>query len=726
MSQVNINRPLQDIQNQPVPGPAPEGLAKPNLPQELQNARPSSSGWATFGRVVLGVVRVIGAIATLCISEVIIRTAIAARDAPEPRVQPHNPDHLPPADPQVEAGKKVLSDGMLKLNLPPRHIEALQGLLTDLADRYGDNVPKNLDDLRKLKLHSGEPFILKLRDAVKQSAEDVTPARLQDMARDFLEPEMVKRSLDVALQNKARELGIQLESWGPNHEPRGLQLATNKFLQACEERGSMPMSQLKDSVEPFLNPRGLNTEQSVQTAFQSVQDYPFVEDALRRAALQDGQEHDTLPPEHAAALDNMVAKLRTAYGQDCLPQEPKKILRTRPTHGNTVLDGLKELAQNAETAISPQDFGRLLKEQLTPMCQRHALGLALGERLEKEHGIKLHPQVLGHLLDELENRCPALTKNLDRISNVQAARETLEAQKTATDDFLAFVGNNVKYLEQTYLPQVQPQLQPILRNLIRSLPTGPAHMEESQAQVARLAADMSTWQASIPLGDPSLNDFCTHLADDLNNRTSTLAAEEGSKFKDNIYGTFDHDSNRNNWKLNGKEFNKKPADVLSGELKQIAPAPIDQQFLSKLTNQYLWSDLKVPMVAQAGPDNVVQPRVWNNSGEPVQEEARNNGLAFTTARQHVSVNGHFNQPQDVDLPNDGYFSITVSEDKKHAVVEMVVPSAMTTENPKQGLIPVGMCTHTLQVECELSGGDPNVRPRVTGIQLGQEIKPLNV
>ena len=67
----------------------------------------------------------------------------------------------------------------------------------------------------------------------------------------------------------------------------------------------------------------------------------------------------------------------------------------------------------------------------------------------------------------------------------------------------------------------------------------------------------------------------------------------------------------------------------------------------------------------------------------------------------------------------------MSEDKKHAVVEMVVPSAMTTENPKQGLIPVGMCTHTLQVECELSGGDPNVRPRVTGIQLGQEIKPLN-
>ena len=108
----------------------------------------------------------------------------------------------------------------------------------------------------------------------------------------------------------------------------------------------------------------------------------------------------------------------------------------------------------------------------------------------------------------------------------------------------------------------------------------------------------------------------------------------------------------------------------------------------------------------------------------MQEEARNNGLTFNTTRPEISPNGNFSQPQDVGLPNDGYFSITVSDDKKTAVVEMVLPQAITTEGPAV-IIPVGTVTHTMQVTCELSGGDPNVKPRVTGIKLGQELRPLN-
>ncbi len=722
MSQVNLN-PVQG--QQPIQGNNASNGAQhnPNLPQELQNARPSTSGWSTFGRVVLGVVRVIGAIATIGISELIIRKAMASPEPPQPRVPRNQPALLPQAQPRTDADNTSLVSNMRKLNLPQPHLDALKTVLTDLAARYGDNAPKTLEDLRHLETHKG-PFILKLEKLVSNSEEYVDPARLQRLAREILEPEMARRAVGDQLQHKAQELGMQLR-------PEGIKLATELLMRDCAKKiESLPMGVVTDTIENFLNPDPRSNAGSVKNAYDSITKYVDVADVLGRAALQDGLEAKALPPAHQTAVDNALKELRSAYGQNCLPTGMKAVLLTRLPDNHSLSTKLNEMAAKTQTAISPEAFAQEVKNLLKPVAQHHALSQALGTKLEKDHGLQLHPKVFPTLLDNLLRNSPDLKNAMPGVENAQSAQQALEAQKASVDTFLKAVADNVRHMEETYLPQVQAELRPILQSLIHSLPFDPQSRAASDGQLKNLVSDMRNWQASIPLGDPSLNAFCIRLTEDVNIRTQRLAGQDGRQFTENsnIATSFRADVSRNVYKFNGKVFDHKPEDQVIGEFTQMVPTAIDQQFLSKLSNQYLWKDLTEPLLAQVllqpGGDPAEGQRLWRNSGAPVQEEARNNGLTFNTTRPEISPNGNFSQPQDVGLPNDGYFSITVSDDKKTAVVEMVLPQAITTEGPAV-IIPVGTVTHTMQVTCELSGGDPNVKPRVTGIKLGQELRPLN-
>ncbi len=724
MSQANLN-PVQQQQQQPIQGnDGPNGAQQnPNLPQDLQNARPSTSGWSTLARVALGVVRVLGAIATVGISELIIRKALASPEPPKPRVPKKQPALLPQAKPGNDAENTALANNMKKLNLPQAHIDALKAVLTDLAARYGDNVPKNLEDLRNLQLHGNKYFIVMLEDLVRKSDAYVDPARLQRLARELLEPEMAWRAAGNVLQNKAQELGIQLR-------PEGVKLATELFMQDCAKKiEGKPMGPMKDRIERFLNPDPKGNAASVQSTFNNITKYVDVSDVLRRAELRDRLEANSLPPAHQTAVDNVLNELRSAYGPDCLPKDIRAVLSIDIAAGTKLVYELKKSAAEAQTAISPEVFAQKVKDLLKPVVQRHAMSQTMGNMLEKDYKLKLHPKVLSTLTKELLHSCPDLKNAMQGVENLQGVQQTMEAQQATVGAFLKTVADNVKQMEESYLPQVQRELRPILQNFIHSLPFASQSKAASEDQLQNLVSNMRSWQASIPLGDPSLNAFCTRLTEDINIRMQALAGQDRRQFSNdsNIAASFKADLNRNVYKFNGKVLEYKPADEGIGEFTQMVPTAIDQQFLSKLANQYLWTDLTEPLQAQIPPGGVPAQaqHYWRNGGDQVvQDEARNNGLTFNKTRPLISPNGNFAQPSGLDLPSNGYFSINVSEDKKTAVVEMVLPRAIATEGP-QVVIPAGMVTYTMQVTCELSGGDPNVKPKVTGIQLGQELQPLN-
>lgn len=723
MSQVNLNNEQQVNFN--AGAQQPQGIRQhADLPPELQNARPSTSVWAKIGRVAEYVARALIAIPTLGLSELAIRgirklctKAHASDIPPQPRVRGNRPAMLPLAEPRADADNTALKDGMLKLNLPQRHLDSLRVLLDDMALRYGGIAPRNLDELRKLMTHT-EPFVRQLRRAVDASAMYVDPARLQRLAREILEPEMIRRSIGDLLREKAQSLGMQLR-------PEGIRQATEIFFQSCRDKISdRPMGTLRDNIESFLNYEGMGNTHMVKDAFHRMAKHVDAADVLQRAALQDGLETDSLPPAHRKALDDMLKGLRDAYGQDCLPTDMPKLLRTHLGTGDMLLDKLKQMARKAKAAIAPQAFADAVRDMLTPVARRHAMSQALGELLEKGHGLRLHPRVLPALLDALLERCPALKENLPGVTSAETARQALADLDGEVSPFLAEVAGNVKAVEEQCLTAVSPEIRPVLQNLIRSLPFDNAGKAQSRAMVDRFLRNMPAWKASIPLGDKSLDAFCAKMTDELNIRMQTLAGED-RRFNGNIYGTFRDDTNRNTWVFNGTVFDHRPTDEVISGFEQIVPAAVDRQFLSKLANQYLDAALQEPLkgVMLPNPNDPQQSEVhhvWQYSGDEVQEEQRSNGLTFRT----IGTIDALIQPGKVDMPNDGQYSITVAGDGKSAVVEMIVPSVIVTDNAAR--LPVGAVRHVMRVQCELSGGAPDVRPRVTGVQISQTVSPLDI
>ena len=105
----------------------------------------------------------------------------------------------------------------------------------------------------------------------------------------------------------------------------------------------------------------------------------------------------------------------------------------------------------------------------------------------------------------------------------------------------------------------------------------------------------------------------------------------------------------------------------------------------------------------------------------MNEEEFKNGLTFIPPRE-LNKLGHLIPSQSAGLSETPSFGITVSPDKKHAVVEMRLPKAIVTNDSRK--IAVGSNEIVMQIHCDLSGGDPAIRPRVTDVQLSQNIKSI--
>lgn len=678
--QVNLNANMPQAQ-----GAEPRA----GLPQELQNARPSTSVWAKIGRVASYIARGIFAVGTLGISEAAIwgvkklyNYCHASPEPPQPRVARQEVP-LPNAEPQADIDNRAIYNGIVRFRLPQAYKDAISDLLQELSGSFGNLVPKNLDELTKLaivKSNGGiDHFPLMLRNKVIDSTEAVTPGRLKEMARQILLPELTRKSIANALKPVAGDLGMN---------------ASKEARQAA-------------ACEMFDKTGGVIFQNQAQATEFVAAHRNIAAPALKKAALLDGLEKRQLPPAYKAQLDSVANELRLAFGAKCVPKEQADILQMKVTIGNHLLSQLQQAIK--EKPLSPQEFGKLVRDFLKPLAQRFAMGQAIAREMEKK-GVKPNPGLLPKLVDSLiESGGQKMSAAVNGLSNTAGTQNILA--QPATQQFLTETVANMKALEAEYLPQVSDDAKPLLRNIIRSLPYDAANRGSSIRMVQHMAKEMAGWKADIPMGAESTQKFCAKMVTEINRRLSVLAPED-SRFNGNIYSSFTADSSRNNWTFNGKVLNYMPHEHLEGELTRNVPTAIDQQFLSKLTNQYAWTDLGSPLDG-----------VWSQSGDDSANEINGSGLA----KAKPLANNFRQQPQNFagmeKIAGSPAFTITVAPDKKTAVVEIIRPYVICTDEQSKGQ-PVGTANLVMRVECKLSGGDPNVRPEVTNVQVSQKLTPL--
>ena len=690
MSQIDINTRQQVNLN--ANGPQAQGTGpRADLPQELQNARPSTSVWAKIGRVASYIARGIFAVGTLGLSEAAIwgvkklyNYCHASPQPPQPRMlSQQDISLLPNAAPRADVNNRTLYNGMVRLDLPQEYKDALGELLQELSGSFGKLVPKNLEELRTLFIANGrggnDAFVAKLRRKVESSTEAVTPGRLKEMARQVLLPDLTSKSIADALKTVAADLG----------------------MTASKEALHMAACEMFDKTGGVLF-----QNQAQATAFVAAH-RDIAAPTLKKTALLDGLDKKQLPPAYKAQLDSVANELRLAFGAKCLPGEQADILGVRPSLGNSLCDTLRKAAESGP--LSPQDFGKLVRDSLKPFAQRFAVGQAIGRAMEKQ-GVKPNPGILPKLVQGLiKSGGQGMNAAVNGLANVAGTQNILA--QPAAQQFLTEIVADMKAMEEEYLPRVSDDAKPLLRNLIRSLPFDAANRGSSVSMVQHMAQEMAGWKADIPMGAEATQKFCDKMVAELNIRTSTLAAEQPNKFNGNIFSSFTADANRNMWTFNGKVLNYMPPEHLEGELTRNVPTAIDQQFLSKLTNQYAWTNLSSPLQG-----------TWNMTGDNSANEINGSGLAKATPL----LNGFMQQPQNFDgmkdIAGETSFTITVAPDKKTAVVEIVRPYVICTDEPKGQ--PVGTANLVMRVECKLSGGDPNVKPEVTKVQVSQKLTPL--
>ncbi|MBQ9406767.1 MAG: hypothetical protein IJU37_08565 [Desulfovibrio sp.] len=275
MSQLDVSRTSSFSSVSSIEAQQPNNVANNNLPQELQNARPSSSGWATFGRVMLGIARVLGAIATIGISELIIHVAKPSPKPPQPRAQITSQQTVPSTKPSDDITKDALANTIQKnLNdLGNIYKRFLLDALDTMDMYFDDNVPRNLDELQNFTLSNGKKFVEELADQVRKVDGEVTGAKLWMMVKPLLSEEMSRRVVHALLQAEAQKLDIELK---PNAVPQ----ATEKLLQECtkqiENTDGMPNENEKN-IKTFLsyiqadeNDEIIPTTDMVKDAFNNI------------------------------------------------------------------------------------------------------------------------------------------------------------------------------------------------------------------------------------------------------------------------------------------------------------------------------------------------------------------------------------------------------------------------------------------------------------------------
>ncbi len=571
-------------------------------------------------------------------------------------------------------GNIELQNNMRTLDLPQEHMKAIDEFLAELKKSYGDCAPKDkaaLSVVYPIDMNL-DAFVNAMKKKVAASDVKVTPEMLKQMAKEAIAPEMAVRGIAAVLTQDAAKNGLALS-------PKAARMAAIEIYDAQGRPPVASMTEAREFVDAHKNLAG---------------------PSVQKSALLDGLDNEeNMPPAHKAAFEEAVNGLRLAFGQKCFPDTLKSILAVKIERGTSLRSRLTGMAKNGP--VQPEEFGRAVSDLLKPLAQEYAMAEALGKVMEQSHGVSLTPAGRRALLNGVRNSIQPQMNAMKSSADVTGIVATPVVRQ-----LLMEIAENVKSAEETYLPQVSEDARPLLRNIIRSLPFDAASRPSTLALIGKTVNLMAGWKAQIAFGDPALKTFCDKMVDELN----LFVADEQmlKKVTDGIFSGFKADAERNEWTVNGKAIKYMESEHLIGEARQLLPNTDDLRFVTMLANQYTWTELLSPLQG-----------VWMNSGDNSAGDVADTGL--TTYKGPEITEGLVRQKAKTDFPHESHrWVITVSPDKKTAVIEMFLPNFVCADN-REGA-PAGTVLHRMRIHCDLSAGSPNGKPRVANVEVSQEFK----
>ena len=645
-----------------------------NVPQELQNARPSTSIFSRIGHSIKSFFSAIGS----GISAIAARIFVS--DTPKPRVNPNSPNALPMSRPADDAANSQLSSGLYQMQIPASHRNALEGTIKNLRERFGDAAPENIDALSNFMIDDNY-FMMKLRLSIDQSTEYVSPQRFARLAMEILEPQVAENAIGNVLKARADTLGIPMQG-------NAVKLATTAFFEANPDLSLNHVSDMKSAQECVAKKETM------------------LEGILKKASITGALEEKTLPPEYKKAMETMLDSLRASFGKDCLTESLEGILKLSIPESGNLQWLLTQFVKENKNPVSPETFAATAKKFLLPLVQERSVNAMLGRMLEEKHGIKPHPKLLSEMFDGVRN---ILKNDLSNTSGLGDIAKIIVDHEEEVSTAFSEISGKIKSMEEKYLPSVDITVRPILQKIIRSLPWNAEKAEDSEKQIETVVKDMASWKADVAFGDKKTDAWCAKMTEELKLFTN----DENNTFVDDIFPTVYADANRAEWNINNKHLSHPQSQDLIADFKTAVPNPEDQHLLSTLSNQYLGTNLSISLNYQ-----------WRISDTEVSENECKNGLSFSSKSNPDSF-GLLREATGVNVfhglhADNGSYSITVSPDKKTAVVELHSSKAICTDNKKT--IQVGTANHVLRIHCNLSAGSPDGKPSVTKVEISQNLR----
>ena len=582
-------------------------------------------------------------------------------------------------------GNMQLHDGMKRLELPKEYTDALGSITGNLANNYGKDIsPKTAKDL--LSFYSPdiglEPFGNVMQEKIRAHDGKVTPEVLKNMAKEAVAPEMAVRALASAIKKEASKSGVMLTD-------KAARMAAVDLYKSKER----PEIRSLDDARNFVRSRKDLASAATQ------------KNAILHAMSGDESDINLLPAEHRHALQGVVSSLRRTFGDGSLPADMKALLEVKVAAGELgIMKTIREHLQDAAAkgSISPNDFANAARVIIRKVAQEYSMANALAREMESTYKLKLTDAGKLALLNSVANSVNGFMEKVAGMKNAQSATLAINTREVSAK--LAEIAANIKNAEKEYLPKVSDDARPMLQSIIRSLPFDARNLPKTNAIVSRNASEMAEWKADIAYGDKNLNAFCNKMTDELNMFANEKRLDH--RIENSVFTQIRLDANRSNWSLNNKEMGHTDANTLENEFRSLLPDEKDLAFVTRLSNQYISTRFLAPLSG-----------TWNDSGDNSAGHTAGTGLTTFT-----------NPPDGNDLVRKDHdrstkYTVSISDDKKTAVIEVFTPQTVHVGNEEHSV--VGTITQNMRVTCDLSAGSPNGEPRVVKTEVSQHFEPAD-
>ena len=668
MSQIRNDQPMDlDHYRSNALEPRPE---VDEVPRELRNARPAprASGWKTAGRIALGIL-------TCGLSELIrlayrgIKACFSSSrpsQAAEARVHA-GASGVPAADPEADRHNSDLASALSgNAPWPQEHREAIDSLTDDLRGKYGEryipqgmtlseviaSVPPDIDPYVKRDIHM----------AIRESHHAVSPAELQGAIRQKLVPALNLMVLKAEAEAQAAQIG-------------GL--------------GGLDMTRIMMNQ---LKAPGVRRQ--LESAGSEADVLRLAADMGLRQKISDFRE----------AMEDTLDGLRTVYGPGRLPDDLGAALALKNDLGHSIKGMVEGRFHGADRPVSAQELRQSLSEYLAEPLRHLTVESALTEKA-RSMGIPLSRRATVLMANSLIAKQEYRTA-LESAADPRALENVIESM-----DLEALLQAQKAHVERLYAahsPDVPPELRPMLRAFIEGFSFAPSAAAASEARVADMAERMKAWKnldGTEPARQPLNDVFRQNYAEDL---ARLEGSGERTGYTNNIYDTLLADAQRSDYVIDGTAIGRRNARAeLPEALRNAAPDPKDQQFLSKLMNQRMWSNLVVAATTGLLPD-----------GTLLNDLPGGNSLPATPPGSMPLLQDFAGQPS--------VFTLSVSPDKKTAEVTATLFQQMNFADGllTDGKMPlVGGVKFTMHFRLNLNAHEGG--QSVAGFRMGQEFIPID-